>query len=471
LPAHGQLGSYDSKRDIVKDSVRDMSEVFVEYGLTVLHPATAVFMLCMVALAVFSKRSRVIVVVVLVCVFIPYTQRIVVAGLDFNMLRLILIVAWIRVLLRGEHRGFTTTKVDRVLVAWTLLAGLMVVLRRGGGGIVSALGTSVDALTAFFLFRVLIRTRIQVFLLSRQLVWITGVLAVFMAFELAAEYNVFSTLGGVPPEPQIRGGRVRCQGAFSHPILVGTFAATLIPIFIAGFRGRKKDRMRFAAGVLMATIVVATTGSSGPVIAWIVGLLGWAIWRQRSYMRAALWVMAGMAIVVHFVREKPVWSLIGRISSVTGGTGYHRYRLIDAFITRFNEWALVGIDNTAHWGWGLQDVTNQYVAEGERGGLLTLVLFIVLLHASFSKLRGTRMRFERIEGPKSLWPLLAWGFSVSLAVQCVSFLSVSYFGQMVPFFVMFLALIPALARPGGRARAAPKVAVNRGTGQPVAQPG
>jgi hypothetical protein len=45
-----------------------------------------------------------------------------------------------------------------------------------------------------------------------------------------------------------------------------------------------------------------------------------------------------------------------------------------------------------------------------------------------------------------LWALLAWGSSVSLAAHCVSFISVSYFGQMQNFFFFFVAMIPALAK-------------------------
>ena len=165
-----------------------------------------------------------------------------------------------------------------------------------------------------------------------------------------------------------------------------------------------------------------------------------------------------MAIVIHFVREKPVWHLIGRLSSVTGGTGFHRYQLIDAFIRHFSEWAVVGTDNTAHWGWGLQDTTNQYVAEGIRGGLVSLILFIAVLRIAFVQLRRARMVFERAEGPKSPWALLAWGSSVSLAAHCASCMSISYFGQMVQFFAMFVATVPALARVRRRARVKPRAA-------------
>ncbi len=42
------------------------------------------------------------------------------------------------------------------------------------------------------------------------------------------------------------------------------------------------------------------------------------------------------------VREKPVWHLIGRLSELIGGTGYHRVRLIDAAIDHFGDWWLKG---------------------------------------------------------------------------------------------------------------------------------
>ena len=94
----------------------------------------------------------------------------------------------------------------------------------------------------------------------------------------------------------------------------------------------------------------------------------------------------------------------------------------------------------------MEDTTNQYVMEGTSGGFATLVLFIVVLRTSFVQLRRTRNVFEHLEGPTSLWALLAWGCSVSLAAHCVSFISISYFGQMQIFFFFFIATIPGLAK-------------------------
>jgi hypothetical protein len=84
--------------------------------------------------------------------------------------------------------------------------------------------------------------------------------------------------------------------------------------------------------------------------------------------------------------KAPVWFLLARLTVVGGSTGYHRAYLIDRAIANFGEWFLVGVPSTSHWGWGLQDVTNQFIVEGTRGGLLTLVLFVAVIVYCFKGL-------------------------------------------------------------------------------------
>ena len=159
----------------------------MEYGTTVVHPLTFLFMLLMASLVLFSRGHRVVLGVFLVCVFLPNTQRIVLGTLDFSMVRIILVLAWGRVLLRGEYRGFSGSNLDRVFAAWVAFAAIIHVLR--GGSIPSGLATALDALAAFFLFRVLIRTRGQVFVFSRQMAWVGIVLGALMVLELVTQYK------------------------------------------------------------------------------------------------------------------------------------------------------------------------------------------------------------------------------------------------------------------------------------------
>jgi hypothetical protein len=430
----------------VNSAADEVYTQFAVYGTTNIHPIAVVFMLCMAGLVLRARRSTALFAVLLVCVFMPTMQRIVIGGLDFGMIRLIMIAAWARVVVRREYRGFKPGKFDLIFVLWTASLGIVYVLNVGPSGIVTRLGASFDALTVFFLFRVLVRTREQVFLLARQLAWIAIALGVCLAYEMTMRSNLFVDFGSAPPTPRVRDGKVRSQGPFSHAIMAGTFGAALLPIFIAVFRGRKKGRALMASAILSTAVIAVASGSTGPLITLGVGVMGWGLWPLRKQMRLILGALAGMAVFIHLVRERPIWHLIGRLSSMTGGTGYHRYRLIDAFVAHFGDWALIGASDAGSWGTGLQDTTNYYIRQGIYGGLLTLVLFVLLLGSSFSRLRRTRGITERAEGPKSLWTQLPWGFSVVLAAHCVTFISASYFGQMELFLFAFLALIPSLAR-------------------------
>ena len=70
-----------------------------------------------------------------------------------------------------------------------------------------------------------------------------------------------------------------------------------------------------------------------------------------------------------------------------GGTGWHRSFIIDAALKHIDEWWLVGTYRTVHWG-GYPpppadpeniDITNQYIVEGVKGGLVRLGLFILVI--------------------------------------------------------------------------------------------
>ena len=420
---------------------------FAQYDVTNVHKVAILFMLLMTGLTLSPRRSAATFAILSVCIFMPMEQRVVVGGLDFSMLRLITIVAFIRILIRGEFRDFRFGSMDRLFLFWVVSASSFYLLRTGSGGFVYRLGISFDALMSYFVMRALVRTRVDVLLAWKQLAWITLVLSPLILYESMTRHNVFGifTYEGFDIAV-VRDGSVRARGPLSHPILTGTFGSVVIPVFVGIVLGQKKGRALMGTACIAATIITLGSGSSGPVLAWAVGAFGWALWRFRGRMRTILRGVVVVLVVLHFIREKPVWHLLLRLSTITGGTGSHRYALIDAFISNFSEWAIMGTDNAAHWGWGLQDITNQYVAEGVDGGFVTLVLFILVLRAAFALLRLARRAFERFEGPGNPWALLAWGCSVSLVVHCVSFISVTYFGQMLQFFFFFLGMVPAFAR-------------------------
>jgi hypothetical protein len=205
--------------------------------------------------------------------------------------------------------------------------------------------------------------------------------------------------------------------------------------------GARRWRLFAPMGVFSALAIVISCSSSTPIMAVLSACLGGAMFVARRYMR---WVQLGIVATLfglHMVMNKPVWHLIARADIIGGSTGWHRYHLVDNAIRHFEEWALTGVQSTAHWGWGLQDVTNQYVLEGVRGGALTLALFVATIFLAFGCIGGA---MRKVEGNIARMALV-WSIGVALFVHCMSFIAVSYFGQSTMLWYMTLAMAAGVA--------------------------
>ena len=139
--------------------------------------------------------------------------------------------------------------------------------------------------------------------------------------------------------------------------------------------------------------------------------------------------------------QAPVWHLISRVSGVGGSSGWFRYKLIDSAIRNFGEWAILGTRSTAHWFWGAQDVCNQYVLEGVRGGFLTLCVFVALIAFSFKEV-GYLWRAVSRDKEKLA---MAWGLGVCLLVYCMIFIGGSCGGASLMLLCFTFAAITSLS--------------------------
>lgn len=423
--------------------IREMPKEFGQIGgETLIHPVglAAVLILGIIMLSV-PRRWAVLPMMLIACL-IPSAQRLVVFGLDFTLLRIMVVFGMLRLLVRGESGRFEWKSIDKVMVFYALSAIFVFTLQVGTlGALVNRLGFAFDALGVYFLFRCLIRDWEDVDRVVLGTTLIAVVVALAFAFEYATRRNVFAVFGGVPSITSIRQGKLRCQGAFSHPILAGCFWASLVPLFAGQWWKGANGRFWAAVGVFSGLFIIGACHSSTPLFGMAAGGIGGLAYYWRRRMREIRWSVVLTLLALQAVMTMPVWHLIHRVSNLGGGgTGYHRYRLIDAFIRRFGEWWFLGTRSTAHWGWGLQDVTNQYVLEGVRGGLLTLILFIVVIVFAF---RGVG-RLWRVSSRDRYHLALSWVIGVSLFVHCMNFIGVSYFGQMYVTWYLTLAMIGSM---------------------------
>lgn len=251
--------------------------------------------------------------------------------------------------------------------------------------------------------------------------------------------NLFSVFGGVPEFTAVRDGKLRVQGAFAHPILAGTWWAVCMPLFLSyGFlegAGRLRRLVPVAGGVC-SFLIVLMTASSTPIAAMIVGVLAFGIFRWRAQVWGIRWwAVLGLAIV-HMLVESGIHGLVlTKVSFVSGSTGYHRYLLIDSAIRNVSEWFFVGVNETWHWGWGLDDVTCQYVKAAVDGGVIAFVILLLIVAKSVAIPVNFSFRSAMASECR-----LSWGVASAMAANATALVTVTYFGQITILLAILLAV-------------------------------
>jgi hypothetical protein len=425
---------------------------------TNIHPVgMAAVVVLGAALLVLPRRWALLPMLAVAC-FISPAQRIVALELNFDLLRLMVLTGWLRLLLRGEMRDFRWKPLDGWLVLWAL--GGTVVYAFGQGSLAALkfkLGTSFDAIGMYFLFRNLVRDWSDVDCVARIAVLVSVPVALAFVLERATGKNIFAVFGYVPASTISRAGHLRCQGAFAHPILAGCFWASLMPLMAARAWQGARGRRQAALGLACSGLIIFCCASSTPVVAVFMGVAAAAMFPLRNVLK---WIAVAFLVALvelHLVMKAPVWHLIGRMGILGGSTGWHRYYLINEAVNHLEEWWLLGTRSTAHWGYGLFDVTNQYVLEGVRGGLLTLVLFVAMIGAGFAA-GGRLWRFADSDRHRLV---LAWALGTGLFIHCLNFIAVSYFGQIILLWYLTLAMIAGLAPGSSRSLIIPVSEVAR----------
>ena len=90
-------------------------------GSTFINPLGLVFTLAMcVLLLVLPRKYALFPILALVC-YMTMGMRVMVADLNFTMIRILLVFAWARLLLRGEFRRIQLNTLDKVVIAMTYL--------------------------------------------------------------------------------------------------------------------------------------------------------------------------------------------------------------------------------------------------------------------------------------------------------------------------------------------------------------
>jgi len=413
----------------------------MQSGITILHPLALACTLLAGMLILVLPRKLALIPLLVAAIFIPMQQRIVIASIDFYMLRLLLLFGCVRVFLRSEYGNLMLQLVDGVIILFSISGTLFYSLLWGTSEAVTyRLGMAFDILSAYFLFRCMITDWPGLLIAIKVLAFVCVTVALAMLVERITAHNLFAIFGGVPETTVMRDGRLRCQGAFAHPILAGTFGATLLPMILALWWQRDVSRWIPVIGSIAATVITVTSSSSGPVLSWMAAVGAMCLWPLRHRLSIIRLGIVYTLIGLHFVMDAPVWALFMRVKVFGASTSYHRFHLFDQFINHFDDWWVMGVKSTEEWGDYLFDVTNQFVRIAVDGGLVTFILFLAVIWLSFSN-AGRALRMQ----PSHATQRLIWGLGAALFAHVVSFMGVSYFDQIIVIWYMLLAMITTVS--------------------------
>ncbi|PYY16524.1 MAG: hypothetical protein DMG61_04175 [Acidobacteria bacterium] len=417
---------------------------------TVLNPAVLAVVVAVGLIILFQPRKKLIGPLVATSILIPMDQVLVLGGLHFPMLRLLAlfgIVRLIREKVSSKAKIFTggINKIDISvigLVLFTAVAGIL--LFREGGEVVFQLGEIYSAFGVYFLLRFLIREKEDVIRAIRTFAFVSIFVSTIMTWEIKTRHNPYALLGGSRANyyatVEERDDKPRATGCFGHPILAGSFAAMMIPLFVLLWRERKNSKILAAAGIVAASLMVLASNSSTPILGYLAGVLALSLWELRNWMRVIRWLIVLTLVSLHMVMKAPVWHLIARIDLAGGSSSWHRFALIDQCIRHFADWWLIGVKSTAEWGWDMWDTANQYVSICDASGLLPFILFLSIIAYGF-KYVGKARKVADTKKER----LFFWALGSAVFANVVSFVGVSYWDQTQVAWYSLLAMISATA--------------------------
>jgi hypothetical protein len=427
----------------------DLTPVTESRPSSSLHPVMAAATVVAAILMLVLPRRKMLIPFFLVGFLGSWGQYIYIFGVHLFILRILIVAGLARVLASRDSDGGPRfaggwNSVDTVYTLWVAFHALSAVVLNDGSSaaIVYQSGFIWDALGGYFLIRALIRSQDDVVRTIKVFAVLVMILSFSMLNEKLRGQNIFGYLGAMPVVPQSREGNIRAQGSFAHPILAGVAGATLVPLFWLLWKsGKAKKAAVF--GTLGSMLMILTSASSTPVLAFGSAVLGVCMWPFRKSMRIIRWGIVFALVSLHMVMKAPVWFLIARVDLIAGNSGYHRAGLIDQCIRHFGDWWLYGSKDMANWGWDMWDLSNQFVVEADCGGILTFICFVLVISRSFGRIGRAR---KLVEGDTDQeW--FFWLLGVTLFAHVVSYFGITYQDQMKFSWCAFLAIIIAATYP------------------------
>jgi len=244
-----------------------------------------------------------------------------------------------------------------------------------------------------------------------------------------------------------RFGFARAVGPFSHAILFGGGFAMFMPLiyYLRHEKGDWRPLAYIISGI--ALLGALSSMSSGPWVMVIVVVFCLVMEKHKQLVKPLFILLVFSCIFIGIASNRPFYHVIASWANPLGGAGYHRAKLIDLAIEHFDEWWLVGY-GAKDPGWGpwlgmaRTDVTNEYILNGVRYGILGVIALCAILAKAFRELIST---YRKMKDPAM--KSLCWAFGSLLFSVAVAWISVSFFGQLSTLVYCALGMIGSLCSP------------------------
>lgn len=410
-----------------------------------MSPITLFLMTIFVIAIINSKRKWAMLIILLSISLFSLEQRISFIGFDFPVMRIVVIAGLFRVISKKETKEIVINDLDRAVILWTIVSFVIYcILYRAANPIFLKVARTIDYSGTYLICRALIRNTDDIKEIMKFQTIIIIIFSMTMLIEFYTRKNPLSYIGNIGSS-YVRDGKYRCKGVFLNSLTAGTFGANSLPFVFGAWVTRKISMWAFIAGISASAVVTYTASSSGAAMAFIFCLIGLILWFKRKEIKLIRNLFLFTLIFLHFAMNAPIWYLFAKLSNYIGGTGWHRSFLIDQAIRYIGDWWLIGTTYTAHWfpytlpgNPNHADITNQFLMMGVDGGLITMILYIIVIVKAFGSI-GTGLNNNNNNNKDN--QILYWTLGAALLGHLASFFSITYYDQIGNFFYLFLAMI------------------------------
>lgn len=400
------------------------------------------------AVLLLARSRRIALIAILIgTIYISQTQQLAIGGFNIFAQRFLELAGLIRILTKKDTPIGIKSRLD---VAVMLFYGVTTAIHllRTRDGAANTIGSALDSIIFYYIFRRLIQTSEDFARFLRDLA-ILLVPFVFLVFlERIRSQNLWTNVADTGFWN--RDGHIRCMGSFRHPSLLGSVGGMFLPLYIALRLSNTWNRSAWL-GIALCLGIVWLSNSGGPASFALIGIAGWAFWPLRGRMFILRRGLVALVLGLWATMKAPLWFVLERVSSVTGGDGWHRSELIDRAVNSLPQWGLAGMDwsLTADWfpyllNGGAADICDQYVASGLDAGIAGPILLVYLLTVAFKEVgRGLRaVQSAALEFTYRGYFL--WGLGVSVAGTIFNWFGITYFDQTYILWAAILAAVSSL---------------------------